>query len=100
MQLFRRTNQTVLLAATFTVLALTILSFFFMWAKDEGTLGEGVLRNLVADSFVVFQFPVSLIFERINMSSNFYPLLLFGFILNSLFYGWLIERIFFLLKSR
>jgi hypothetical protein len=65
----------------------------------EGTLGEGVIRNLIADMFWVLRFPThSLLLDYIEIKTAFFPIFFFGLLLNCLFYGWLIERIVFLLK--
>ena len=54
MRFFKGTNYFVLQISTFVLLALTVVSFFFAWAKDEDTLGKGVFKNIIADFFLDF----------------------------------------------
>jgi hypothetical protein len=71
----------------------TLLSFFYAWAKDEGTLGNNLFDNFMADSFNVWRFPFhNILFLIVDvipfLGVLFFPLL----ILNILFYSIIIER--------
>ena len=87
----RRINIPLVLGYSILVGVLTILTFFFAFGKDEGTLGDGIFRNLIADSFNLFRFPTHAIFWKLFSSSAL--LYFLGLMLNCLFYGILIERI-------
>ena len=98
MQLVRKINITQVLIASFLTSLLTFLTFFFAFGKDEGTLGEGYIRNFIADSFNLFRFPTHVIAWNFFSSS---PLLyLVGLLLNCILYGVLIERIIYFLKKK
>lgn len=98
MRLFKNTNYLILEIATFTILGLMALAFPFAWAKDEGTLGDGLLTNILADSFLIFRYPFGPLLERVEIPHPFSFLYLLGLIANALIFGWIVERVFFFLK--
>lgn len=87
----RGINFPLVIGFTMLFVLLTSVSLLFAFGKDEGTLGEGFAKNLVADSFYVFRFPTHTIFWQFFSSSG--GLYLAGLTLNCLFYGFLVERI-------
>jgi hypothetical protein len=98
MFLFRRINISVVLGSSIVIGVATVVSFWFAFGKDEGQLGTGYVENFIADSFYVFRFPTHVIFwELLNSSAILY---FFGLILNCLFYGLLIERVWQLIKKQ
>jgi hypothetical protein len=98
MLLRKKISVPVVLTAALLVGVIAIpLTFFFAFAKDEGTLGNGVFPNLIADLFNVFRFPThSLLWDVFSSSTLLYFL---GLILNALFYGLIVERILLVLSS-
>lgn len=89
MSLFKRVNKGYFLIFTSIVGILTFLSFIAAYAKDEGTIGENFIWNLFADLFNVFRFPThNLLWDWMNPA--FY---IIGLVLNSMFYGLILERI-------
>jgi hypothetical protein len=98
MLLFKRINASVVLGSSIIIGVATLVSFWFAFGKDEGQLGTGYFANLVADSFYIFRFPTHVVFwEQLNSSVILY---FFGLFLNCLFYGLLIERLWFLMKVK
>jgi hypothetical protein len=97
MQLIRRINIPLLLGASVLVGILTVVSFVFAWAKDEGTMGSGFFKNMLADSFSIFRFPTHVLFWGFFSSSaqSFFV----GLTMNCLFWGLIIERSFWLIKK-
>lgn len=68
---------------------MTFLSFIAAFGKDEGTIGDSFIWNLFADLFNVFRFPIHNIFWQ-WMNGGLYFI---GLIINSIFYGLILERI-------
>jgi len=99
MLLRKKINIPVALGASILVGVVAIpFTFFFAFAKDEGTLGNGVFPNLMAVLFNVFRFPThSLLWDIFSSSA---PLYFSGLLLNALFYGLIIERILLVAKSK
>lgn len=66
------------------------LSFLAALGRDEGTLGNGVIRNLLADSFFLFRFPIHTLFwNQLTKHMVFYfP----GLIINIIFWAFVMER--------
>jgi len=98
MLLFRRINISVVLGSSIIIGIVTLVSFWFAFGKDEGQLGNGYLANFVADSFNVFRFPTHVLFWNLFSSSAI--LFFIGLILNCLFYGFLIEISWLLMKNQ
>ena len=85
-----------LLSAIFFVLI--IPSFLAAWAEDEGTIGNNSVWLFFADLFYVLRFPThTLMWYFIGLGG---PITYFGGLLvNSIFYGLLIERLIFLARK-
>jgi hypothetical protein len=86
---------------------LCLMSFFAAFGKDEGTLGDRFIPNLLADIFIILRFPLhSLLWPIMDVmhatfrqiSGLLFFICLFG---NCLFYALLLERAFyFTLKAK
>ena len=89
----RKFRIEIFVIALIVISILTTLSFFAAWGRDEGTLeaNDGVIWNLLADSFSFFRLPThGLFWESIaaGASSLFIPTL----ILNVIFWTFVVER--------
>ena len=79
------------------IILLIIPSFLAAFANDEGTLGNNPFWLFFADLFYVLRFPTHTLFWTIIVQGG--PITYYGgLILNSIFYGLLIERFVFLIK--
>lgn len=72
----------------------TLLSFFYAWAADEGTLADHPFDQFMAISFSVWRFPLhNLLFLVVDiipfLTVLYFPLLL----ANSILYALLVERL-------
>jgi hypothetical protein len=85
----------IFLLAFFATSFLTILSWLFAFAKDEGQIDEKdeLIQGFIADSFNFFRLPIHGIFEPWILSDGigwYFP----GLMLNVVFWSLLTERIF------
>lgn len=90
-------NKGFFLVGIGIILPLTIFSLLAAAAQDEGTLGEGLIRSILADAFYVFRFPThTLLFWLIDIQfvdhMNSYYFFI-GLIINVILYAFLIERV-------
>jgi len=98
MPLFKNINRGFLWTATGVIGCLCVTSFFAAWGRDEGTLGEGIIANLLAGAFMVLRLPSHLLlWPVIELSSNLsgqlaFLLFLVGLFGNALFYALILER--------
>ena len=84
----------ILLVTFLTICFLTIVSWLFAFAKDEGQIDEKSewMKNFIADSFSFFRFPVHTLFEPWILSDGiawYFP----GLMLNVVIWTFLIERL-------
>ena len=84
----------ILLVTFLTICFLTIVSWFFAFAKDEGQIDEKTewIKNFIADSFNFFRFPIHTLFEPWILSDGiawYFP----GLMLNVVIWTFLIERL-------
>lgn len=88
--------NTLAFGFSFSIIAVwTLLSIFYAWALDEGTLGNNHFDNFIAESFNVWRLPFHLLLFLLMKISPFFSLLFFPLlILNILFYSTVIERVF------
>lgn len=77
---------------------LLIPCFFAAWAEDEGTLGNNILLVTFSKLFYILRFPTHTLFW--NFFSYNAGLFITGLILNCIFFGLLIERIYYNLKQK
>jgi hypothetical protein len=75
-----------------------VASFIAAAAKDEGTQRDGIVWNLLADSFEVLRYPVHGLFE--NFIAEHMSLYFPGLIFNVFFWALLMERVFTFLRNR
>lgn len=89
MTLQDKTKADIIIATIILFSFIAFLGFIFIFAKDEGTIGDGVIVNFIAD-YIIYLFPFVLLghFQIIN----FYILLLLTG-LNVLFYSLLLARL-------
>ena len=69
--------------------ALTFFAFLTAFGRSEGTLGDGLFLNLMADSFCVFRFPTHVLLWEYMRGDTFF----WGLSINVLFYAFVIEII-------
>jgi len=84
----KRFSISTFLFFTFVILVLTIFCIGAAYERDEGTISEGFLWNLLADLFYLFGFPIFFLIQE-NPSANY---LVIGLILSAMFYAFVIER--------
>jgi hypothetical protein len=89
MHYFKRFNTLRFLILLFVIGGLTVFSFLTAFGKDEGTLGDNLLLNFMADAFYVFRFPMHVLVWK-YMTGNIFFL---GLFINIFFYAVLIEAI-------
>ena len=83
------------LIAFFTISLLTVISWLFAFAKDEGQINERTepIKNFIADSFNLFRFPTHLVLEPWILADGigwYFPALIF----NAFVWAISIERLF------
>src|SRR5215218_3120305 len=100
MHLFKDINRRFLWSATILMGCLCIVCFLAAWGRDEGTLGNTLIPNLLADAFDVLRLPfhpllwpiMDLMDGGIKQVSG---LLFFsGLFGNCLFYAFVLERVY------
>ena len=87
-------NSVRIIILTLTLTVFSGVLFLFTYGQDEGTLGDGVIKNLIADVFVFFAFPSLPVFNRLDIL-NSWSIYFIGLFINSMIYGILIERLFY-----
>lgn len=95
-----RFNRRTFWIWSFVFIILLIPSFVAAWAEDDGalgTLGTSIIWTIFAKMFNVFRFPTHILFwSIIEKFGIFYS---FGLILNCLFYGFVTERLIFIVRK-
>ncbi len=76
--------------------ALTFFSFLTAFGKDEGTLGENLFLNFMADAYAFFRFPSHVLFWKFMQG----PLFFIGLLINIIFYTFFIELVIVFFKMR
>ncbi|MDX2359350.1 MAG: hypothetical protein QNK23_00995 [Crocinitomicaceae bacterium] len=76
--------------------SLTVISFLYAFALDEGTLGDNPTDIFIANSFNIWRFPShTLLWPIIDILPFLAPLIfIFGLLFNMAFYSFIVERIF------
>ncbi|MEX6687096.1 hypothetical protein QTN47_06300 [Danxiaibacter flavus] len=90
-----RFNFKVFFAATIICCILTFVTLLAAAARDEGTGGNGLIVVTLEKLYYIFRFPTHTLFFWLMDGSMF----LIGLLINCLFYGFIIERIFSLRKE-
>jgi hypothetical protein len=92
-------NKTIFKKAIIIFFVLLVPSFLAAWGRDEGTLPESSYWYYFARLFDVLRFPTHTLMW--SVFSNLGALGFFGgMLLNSCFYGLIIERLFSLFKAQ
>src|SRR5438067_1575561 len=94
MTVHKRFNWVIFLVTLILLCILAFFSFFAAWARDDGTLSEGFLPNLLADLFLILRFPTHTLFWNYMNGDMF----LFGLLINCILYSFLIERLIQIMK--
>lgn len=90
MLLSKNFNFAIFFIATFLIGLLTIITFLFAAAADEGTGGVSTISLIMAKLFYILRFPThTILWETFSNGSGFFS----GLLINCLLYGFLIERI-------
>jgi hypothetical protein len=91
-------NVTIFSVVTFIIGLLTLVTFVFAAAVDEGTSNLNPISLLIADLYFLFRFPTHTLFEKLflNNAGAFFV----GLFINCLFYGFLIERVVAIIKLK
>ena len=87
-------NIAVVISSFIVIGLLTVVSFLGAWAYDEGTMSNSILASL----FKIFRFPTHTFFAEFfnHSAANFY----LGLLLNTVFFSFLTERLFSLVKDK
>jgi len=97
-KLTKNLNKRLIFLIAVMVFLLAIPSFIGAFAEDEGTLGDNPFWVFFANLFYVIRFPTHNLFGQLILIGG--PFTYFGgLILNSLFYGYLIERLIYVLNK-
>jgi hypothetical protein len=83
-------NAKFFIICSILIAGVAYVSFISAYARDEGKIGDGIIRNFMAD---VMRFPTHVLFKRQTIQPLFFSL---GLIINCLLYGLLMERILYL----
>jgi hypothetical protein len=98
-KLTQNINRQILYWTSVLIFILIIPSFFAAWGADEGTLGNNPIWIFFSELFSILRFPTHTLFWWIIGIGG--PFTFFGgLILNSMFYGLLIERLVYFLKRK
>ena len=76
---------------------LLIPSFLAAWAEDEGTLGGNVAEVIFSKLFYILRFPTHTIMWTVF--SNNAVLFFLGLVINCMFYGLVLERLFYFIQT-
>ena len=85
----KRFNSGFFIVVTIIMAGFAYLTFREAYARDEGRIGQGLIRNLLADMFNIMRFPTH------NLLSNWSEVPLnfsVGLIINCLLYALVLER--------
>lgn len=93
----KRTTETYFISLIVCLLLMAV-SFIAAAAKDEGTQREGIVWDLLADSFELLRYPIHGLFENfiLERTSLYFP----GLIFNVFFWALLMGRVSTFLKNR
>lgn len=93
-------NVFIFCVATTVMGFLTIFSFFAAWALDETGPDIGIIWKIGAAFFYVFRFPTHNLFWSFLDKHEGWGAFLLGLFINYLFYGFVIERVFYFVKRK
>ncbi len=68
----------------------TAFAFIAVFAKDEGTIGDGIFINFVADTFIIVSFPSILLSGLVDGTPE---LIFVGLFINTIFHAFIFERL-------
>ena len=90
----RKFKIEIFVIALIVISILTTLSFFAAWGRDEGTLeaNDGVIWNLLADSFNFFRLPAHRLFWE-SIAEGAGSLLILTLVFNVIFWTIVAERL-------
>src|SRR6266487_3699928 len=98
LRLFQNINFVRITIFTLTLIVLCGISFLFAYGRDEGTLGDGVIKNFIANVFVVLSFPSLFIFDWLDIL-NSWEVYFMGLFINALLYAIILERLLYLFHA-
>lgn len=84
-------NSVIFLISVFCIGLLTLMSLIAAAAEEEGT-GIGIISNSLAHLYLVLRFPTHTLFSFIT--ENGWSYFLIGLAINTIFYGFIAERLF------
>ncbi len=91
-------NENLFIPASVVFALLLVPSFLAAWAEDEGHSQKGMIGSLFVKLFYVLRFPAHTLFWSIF---SLHPILFFtGLLINCAFYGFIIERIWYLFTGK
>ena len=91
MTLKKKTNADIIIATIISFCFIAFVGFIFIFAKSEGTLGDGYIINFIAD-YIIYLFPFILLYEHFKIFNFNILLIVAG--LNILFYSLVLTRLF------
>lgn len=88
-------NRSRFYVVTTIVFLIILFSLLNAWAREEGTLGDSVFFNSVADMFLILRYPAFLLIDYLSSYKSgadlasvlFFPSLL----INAILYGFFLE---------
>lgn len=92
-------NKKTFIIATVFFGLLFIPSFLAAWAEEEGTLGTNIIWVAFAKLFYVLRFPTHTLLWALFLKGGA-TIYFAGLIINCLFYGFVTERLFSLVKHK
>jgi hypothetical protein len=89
----------VFLISTIVVGVLSFVCFYAAFAETTDTHPSNLFESLSAKGIYVFGFPVITLISRFDFEPEFYTFF-FLLVINCVLYGFLTERLFFLIKKK
>jgi hypothetical protein len=93
----KKFNKALFIISTWTCGLLLIPSYLAAFGEDEGTLGTNIFWVTFSKLFYILRFPTHTLLWSIFSSNGW--LFILGLGLNCVFYGLVIERLFYVLKN-
>ena len=94
----KKFNWLIFLVCSFIFIFLLFPSFVAAWSEDEGTLGTNIIAKVLPRVYDILRFPTHTLFWNSIIGSND-AIYYLGLVLNCFFYGFITERLIFILKN-
>lgn len=90
----KRFNSRLFIVLSIIIAGVAFVSCSEAFARDEGRLGTGAVRNFLADMFNVMRFPTLMLFKKLTRRPLYFSL---GMLVNALMYSLAVERTLYLI---